>query len=178
MEEVVEVSTTRPRETQSSPAVVPSTPSLQPHYCSPNNSMSIITESVVPKSPFASRFMNSTPLASPMKKAIGYLEEVGRFTKFDPQEDWLPITESRNGNAYYAAFHMLSSGMGFQALVLPLAFTTLGWWVLIYVSLCLIKCTVCMVGWMVGYPNLILSSSKIILLKILGSIWFENRFLF
>lgn len=83
-----------------------------------------------PKSPFASRFM-STPLASPMKKAIenmhGYLGEVGRFTKLDPQDDWLPITQSRKGNAYYAAFHVLSSGIGFQALLLPFAFTTLGW---------------------------------------------------
>ncbi|KAK1388606.1 lysine histidine transporter-like 8 [Heracleum sosnowskyi] len=72
-----------------------------------------------------------TPLASPMKKAItsmqGYLEELGHLTKLDPQEAWLPITESRNGNAYYAAFHTLSSGIGVQALVLPLAFTSLGW---------------------------------------------------
>ncbi|MCI67605.1 lysine histidine transporter-like 8-like, partial [Trifolium medium] len=67
------------------------------------------------------------PLASPMKKAIeNILEEVGHFTKFDPQDDWLPITACRKGNAYYAAFHLLCSGIGFQALVLPLAFTTLG----------------------------------------------------
>ncbi|KAG5018176.1 hypothetical protein JHK87_014031 [Glycine soja] len=113
MEEVVEVKVSaRPRETQSSLQGI-STPS----------------EDGV-KSPFATRFL-STPLASPMKKAIenmqGYLGEVGRFTKLDPQDDWLPITESRKGNAYYAAFHVLSSGIGFQALVLPLAFTTLGW---------------------------------------------------
>lgn len=83
-----------------------------------------------PKSPFGSLFM-STPLASPMKKAIvsmqGYLEEVGHFTKLDPQDAWLPITESRNGNAYYSAFHTLSSGIGVQALLLPLSFTALGW---------------------------------------------------
>lgn len=82
-----------------------------------------------PKSPFAARIM--TPIASPMKKAIesmqGCLEEIGHFTRLDPQEAWLPITESRNGNAYYAAFHTLSSGIGVQALVLPLAFTSLGW---------------------------------------------------
>lgn len=82
----------------------------------------------IPRSPF-SRMM--TPLASPMKKAITsmqtYLEGVGHLTKLDPQDSWLPITESRNGNAYYAAFHTLSSGIGFQALLLPLAFTTLGW---------------------------------------------------
>ncbi|CAJ1933923.1 unnamed protein product [Sphenostylis stenocarpa] len=50
-----------------------------------------------------------------------------------PQQDqqrkdaWLPITESRNGNAYYAAFHVLNTNIGFQALLLPVAFATLGW---------------------------------------------------
>ncbi|TKY75301.1 Lysine histidine transporter 8 [Spatholobus suberectus] len=126
MEELVEVKVSaRPRETQSSLAI--STPPLQVEQHSLSLSDSIPK---TPKSPFASRFM-STPLASPMKKAIenmqGYLGEVGRFTKLDPQDDWLPITESRKGNAYYAAFHVLSSGIGFQALVLPLAFISLGW---------------------------------------------------
>lgn len=84
------------------------------------------------KSPFiitASRVM--TPLASPMKKAAAsmrtYLQEIGHLTKLDPQDAWLPITESRNGNAYYAAFHTLCSGIGVQALLLPIAFTALGW---------------------------------------------------
>ncbi|KAL9225728.1 hypothetical protein vseg_001618 [Gypsophila vaccaria] len=85
-----------------------------------------------PKSPLAIAWSAmTTPMASPMKKALntmhGYIEEVGHLTKFDPQEAWLPITESRNGNSYYAAFHVLCSGIGFQALVLPLAFTSLGW---------------------------------------------------
>ncbi|KAL5055361.1 hypothetical protein RYX36_036043 [Vicia faba] len=44
-----------------------------------------------------------------------------------PKDEWLPLTESRNGNAYYAAFHILNSNIGFQALVLPVAFATLGW---------------------------------------------------
>lgn len=44
-----------------------------------------------------------------------------------PKDAWLPITESRNGNAFYAAFHVLNSNIGFQALMLPLAFATLGW---------------------------------------------------
>lgn len=61
-----------------------------------------------------------TPLGSPMRKAL-------RMTKLDPQDAWLPITESRNGNKYYAAFHTLCSGIGIQALVLPVAFTVLGW---------------------------------------------------
>lgn len=59
----------------------------------------------------------------------GYLEEVGHITRLaDPRDAWLPITASRSGNAYYAAFHSLSSGIGFQALVLPAAFASLGWY--------------------------------------------------
>ena len=45
----------------------------------------------------------------------------------NPQEAWLPITESRNGNTFFAAFHLLCSGIGLQALLLPVAFATLGW---------------------------------------------------
>lgn len=59
----------------------------------------------------------------------GYLEEMGHLTKLNPQDAWLPITESRNGNAHYAAFHNLNAGVGFQALVLPVAFAFLGWYV-------------------------------------------------
>ncbi|KAK2381318.1 lysine histidine transporter [Trifolium repens] len=44
-----------------------------------------------------------------------------------PKDEWLPITESRNGNAYYAVFHILNSNIGFQALMLPVAFATPGW---------------------------------------------------
>jgi hypothetical protein len=74
----------------------------------------------------------ATPLASPVRKAVAgvreCLEEVGHITRLaDPRDAWLPITESRSGNAYYAAFHNLSSGIGFQALVLPTAFASLGW---------------------------------------------------
>ncbi|KDP47161.1 hypothetical protein JCGZ_00052 [Jatropha curcas] len=61
-----------------------------------------------------------TPLGSPLRKVL-------HLTKLDPEDAWLPITESRNGNAYYAAFHCLCSGIGIQALILPVAFTTLGW---------------------------------------------------
>ncbi|KAJ8765016.1 hypothetical protein K2173_010488 [Erythroxylum novogranatense] len=61
-----------------------------------------------------------TPLGSPLRKAL-------HLTKLDPQDAWLPITESRNGNKYYAAFHCLCSGIGIQALILPVAFTVLGW---------------------------------------------------
>lgn len=64
------------------------------------------------------RFM--TPIGSPVRRAL-------QLTRLDPEDAWLPITESRNGNAYYAAFHTLCSGIGIQALVIPGAFTILGW---------------------------------------------------
>ncbi|XP_004238627.2 lysine histidine transporter-like 8 [Solanum lycopersicum] len=93
-----------------------------------------------PKSPFSSK-ISMSPLASAspiMKKALTYMEEIGHLTKLhDPALDaWLPITESRSGNAYYAAFHTLCSGIGVQALLLPLAFITLGWiWGIVSLSL-------------------------------------------
>lgn len=65
----------------------------------------------------------------------GYLEEVGHLTKLNPQDAWLPITESRNGNAHYAAFHNLNAGVGFQALLLPVAFAFLGWLVYLFIPL-------------------------------------------
>lgn len=82
-----------------------------------------------PKSPIA--FHVVTPKSSPMNQAVetmhSFFEEIGHLTRVDPQEAWLPITESRNGNAFCAAFHSLCSGIGFQALLLPLAFASLGW---------------------------------------------------
>lgn len=76
-----------------------------------------------------------SPIGTPMKRVLinmkGYLEEVGHLTKLNPQDAWLPITESRNGNAQYAAFHNLNAGVGFQALLLPVAFSFLGWYYLI-----------------------------------------------
>uniref|UniRef100_A0A7N2RE10 Amino acid transporter transmembrane domain-containing protein n=1 Tax=Quercus lobata TaxID=97700 RepID=A0A7N2RE10_QUELO len=54
----------------------------------------------------------------------------------NPQEAWLPITESRNGNTFFAVFHLLCSGIGLPALLLPVAFATLGWaWGIICLSL-------------------------------------------
>lgn len=38
-----------------------------------------------------------------MRKAL-------RMTKLDPQDDWLPITESTNGNKYYVAFILFVLG--------------------------------------------------------------------
>lgn len=80
-----------------------------------------------PRMSLTPRFI--TPLGSPVRKAL-------KMTRLDPQDAWLPITESRNGNKYYAAFHTLSSGIGIQALVLPVAFTVLGWaWGIILLTL-------------------------------------------
>ncbi|KAF8405113.1 hypothetical protein HHK36_010011 [Tetracentron sinense] len=82
-----------------------------------------------PTSLISPRFLS--PIGTPMKRVLvnmkGYLEEVGHLTKLNPQDAWLPITESRNGNAHYAAFHNLNAGVGFQALLLPVAFAFLGW---------------------------------------------------
>ncbi|KAJ6344623.1 hypothetical protein OIU76_006194 [Salix suchowensis] len=82
-----------------------------------------------PTSFISPRFLS--PIGTPMKRVLinmkGYLEEMGHLTKLNPQDAWLPITESRNGNAHYAAFHNLNAGVGFQALVLPVAFAFLGW---------------------------------------------------
>ncbi|CAK9177898.1 unnamed protein product [Ilex paraguariensis] len=47
--------------------------------------------------------------------------------ELNPQDAWLPITESRKGNAYTSALHLLCSGIGIQALLLPVAFAALGW---------------------------------------------------
>ena len=83
-------------------------------------------------SPLASPLRRAiTPIASPLRRAItpiaSPIRKALNMTKLDPQDAWLPITESRNGNAFYAAFHTLCSGIGIQALVLPVAFTILGW---------------------------------------------------
>ncbi|XP_024025827.1 lysine histidine transporter-like 8 [Morus notabilis] len=56
--------------------------------------------------------------------------------ELNPQDSWLPITESRNGSVFSAVFHLLCSGIGYQALILPVAFATLGWaWGIICLSL-------------------------------------------
>ncbi|KAK6946510.1 Amino acid transporter, transmembrane domain [Dillenia turbinata] len=45
----------------------------------------------------------------------------------NPIDSWLPITQSRSGNAFTSTFHLLCSGIGLQALLLPVAFASLGW---------------------------------------------------
>nr|POE55568.1 lysine histidine transporter-like 8 [Quercus suber] len=88
-----------------------------PHPASPSNTKTII-------------IIDSDPSKDVTTSAIlqGY--------QHNPQEAWLPITESRNGNTFFAAFHLLCSGIGLQALLLPVAFATLGWaWGIICLSL-------------------------------------------
>ncbi|KAK6939046.1 Amino acid transporter, transmembrane domain [Dillenia turbinata] len=104
---------------------VVSAPSMQVQYSPPSlsrkpllNLESAVVASRTPEQSRTSNFL--TPLASPLRRAI-------QLTKLDAQDAWLPITESRKGNAYYAAFHTLCSGIGIQALVLPVAFPILGW---------------------------------------------------
>ncbi|CAA3018591.1 lysine histidine transporter-like 8, partial [Olea europaea subsp. europaea] len=107
-----------------------STPEILTPSCqrSPRKESST-AKSWTPTSFISPRFLS--PIGTPMKRVLtnmkGYLEEVGHLTKLNPQDAWLPITESRNGNAHYAAFHNLNAGVGFQALVLPVAFSFLGW---------------------------------------------------
>lgn len=63
----------------------------------------------------------------PGKDSIRPADEWSVHEFNDPQDAWLPITESRKGNTYLSTFHVLSSGIGVQALLLPLAFSTFGW---------------------------------------------------
>ncbi|KAK6130913.1 hypothetical protein DH2020_035349 [Rehmannia glutinosa] len=112
---------------------IPATPRAStPEILTPSGQRSpraAASKSWTPTSFISPRFLS--PIGTPMKRVLinmkGYLEEVGHLTKLNPQDAWLPITESRNGNAYYAAFHNLNAGVGFQALVLPVAFSFLGW---------------------------------------------------
>ncbi|CAA0807714.1 Lysine histidine transporter-like 7 [Striga hermonthica] len=54
----------------------------------------------------------------------------------NPLDRLLPTTESRNGGCLAAALHLLSTGIGYQALLLPVAFVSLGWyWGVICLSL-------------------------------------------
>lgn len=60
----------------------------------------------------------------------------GTGTPKQQQDDLLPITESRTGNTFTVAFHSLCSGIGVQALLLPVAFISLGWfWGLLCLSI-------------------------------------------
>ena len=75
--------------------------------------------------------LRPTPLRSSVRGALSqmrtYLEDMGHLTKLNLQDTWLPITESKKGNTYYSAFHNLNGDIGFQALLLRVAFTYLGW---------------------------------------------------
>lgn len=58
---------------------------------------------------------------------LNHVVVVVHKNNMNPIESWLPITESRNGSAFSVTFLLLCSGIGFQALLLPYAFATLGW---------------------------------------------------
>ncbi|XWS29142.1 hypothetical protein CRYUN_Cryun24cG0002900 [Craigia yunnanensis] len=104
------------------PSGIHSPPIPNPNHVEPPKSRPCKTPSIP-----APRFF--IPFGNPLRKAL-------ILTKLDPEDTWLPITESRNGNRYYAGFHTLSSGIGIQALILPVAFTYLGWaWGLISLTL-------------------------------------------
>lgn len=51
-------------------------------------------------------------------------------TEAETTDDWLPITESRQGAALSATFLLICSGMGLQSFALPVALVSLGWYVL------------------------------------------------
>ncbi|CAH9146962.1 unnamed protein product [Cuscuta epithymum] len=55
------------------------------------------------------------------------LERYASYKELAPIDSQLPITESRNGNFFTVTLLLLSSGIGLQALLLPVAFTSLGW---------------------------------------------------
>ncbi|CAI9774687.1 unnamed protein product [Fraxinus pennsylvanica] len=55
------------------------------------------------------------------------LETSVEHEEVNPADARLPITESRKGNAFTSASHLLCSGIGIQTLSLPIAFLTLGW---------------------------------------------------
>ncbi|XP_050262286.1 lysine histidine transporter-like 8 [Quercus robur] len=140
MGEVVEISSnpTTPRPVSDAPSPPISSPPSQYHSPSLSRSPLLTTDDLTqtditnktPKASLTPRFI--TPLGSPIRRAL-------HLTKLDPQDAWLPITESRNGNVYYAAFHTLCSGIGIQALILPVAFTILGWtWGIISLTLAFI----------------------------------------
>lgn len=52
----------------------------------------------------------------------------------NPADAWLPITESRKGNSFTSASHLLCSGIGIRTLLLPIAFLPLGWQVLNFLA--------------------------------------------
>ncbi|TYI95277.1 hypothetical protein E1A91_D02G268100v1 [Gossypium mustelinum] len=112
-----------------------------------------------------------TPLGSPIRRAL-------QLTRLDPHDAWLPITESRNGNAYYAVFHTLCSGIGIQALVLPLytlyllvqlhESTETGMRYSRYMQLCSATFGEKLAKWLALFPIMYLSGGTCVALIIIG----------
>jgi amino acid permease len=64
------------------------------------------------------------------------MEEISLESGHQNQDQWLPITQSRKGNLFSSVSLLLSSQIGIQTLLLPLAFAALGWyWGIICTSL-------------------------------------------
>ncbi|CAL0304323.1 unnamed protein product [Lupinus luteus] len=75
------------------------------------------------KSPLSPLFINIDPSSNSVSHSLINEQQLQQSLT----DGWLPLTESRNGNTFFAAFHILNSNIGFQALMLPFAFATLGW---------------------------------------------------
>lgn len=55
------------------------------------------------------------------------VEAKGSDQKEKDLNDWLPITNSRNANWWYSAFHNITAMVGAGVLGLPFAMSQLGW---------------------------------------------------
>lgn len=55
------------------------------------------------------------------------VEAKGSDQKEKDLNDWLPITNSRNANWWYSAFHNVTAMVGAGVLGLPFAMSQLGW---------------------------------------------------
>ncbi|KAE8659075.1 Lysine histidine transporter-like 8 [Hibiscus syriacus] len=92
-----------------------------------------------------------------------------------PQDAWLPITESRNGNAHYAAFHNLNAGVGFQALDLGILSLTIAYCWQLYTLWILVQLHEAVPGkrerlgvWLALFPTVYLSAGTATALILIG----------
>ncbi|KMZ64200.1 hypothetical protein ZOSMA_37G00800 [Zostera marina] len=72
--------------------------------------------------------LSTAPVLNAINSLRSYVDDFNIQTQPPTGTDhWLPITEARKGNAFFASFHVLCAGIGFQTLLLPVAFAALGW---------------------------------------------------
>lgn len=75
-----------------------------------------------------SSVMSTGPVLNAINSLRSYVDDFNTQTQPPTNIDHLlPITEARKGNAFFASFHVLCAGIGFQTLLLPVAFAALGW---------------------------------------------------